>query len=235
MPTTAATIEAELVHLTLAPVRLLATAPESAAVQRLTLDVSGHPLAQSYAIPGQYVALSPSDSSARYFAIASAPPAGATVDFLIGRGSPTSDGLCNALPGDQLHMSAALGTGYAMQRIGDRPVVAFTSGTGVASVRPVIQTLLPRAGSVALFHSRSGAPLDLLEAEFGEWAAAGVHINTTDGGEGAWVHDRYAGWAGRWPAEETAFVVCGSARLQESVVAYLRALGVPSESIFFNY
>jgi NAD(P)H-flavin reductase len=218
------------------PARVVASVAESEHVQRVRLDVSGHPLADSLREAGQYVVLGTRDTEPRYFVVASTAADLPMAEFLIGRGSPTSDALCDLKPGGEVFLSEALGNGFGAPA--DGPLVLFGSGTGVAALRPVIQAEL-QGGSlrrpVALFQSRSQGQFVELERECEQWRQQGVTVVLTDGGSGHWVHELFDAWAERPAPGDCHFLLCGSTRLIESVTDYLRQQHVPDAHIHFNY
>ena len=218
------------------PVRVVSNVPESPLVHRVRLNVSGHPLMQSLQTAGQYVVLGTADTEPRYFVVASTCADLPVAEFLIGRGSPTSDALCNTPPGQEVFLSEALGKGFGEPA--DGPLVLFGSGTGVAALRPVIRTALQGGGlrrPIALFQSRSQGRFDELERECQEWRQQGVTVVVTDGGPGQWVHELFDAWAERPSLETCHFLLCGSTRLVESVTDYLRQHHVPDGHVHFNY
>jgi NAD(P)H-flavin reductase len=218
------------------PVRVVSNVPESPLVHRVRVDVSGHPLVESLRTAGQYVVLGAADTEPRYFAVASTVADLPFADFLIGRGSPTSDALCNLAPGEEVFVSEAMGKGFGEPAEG--PLVLFGSGTGVAALRPVIRAALQGGGlrrPIALFQSRSQGHFVELERECEEWRHQGVTVVVTDGGPGQWVHELFDAWAERPSLETCHFLLCGSTRLVESVTDYLRQHHVPDGHVHFNY
>ncbi len=218
------------------PARVVASVAESEHVQRVRLDVSGHPLMQSLQTAGQYVILGTADTEPRYFVVASTCADLPVAEFLIGRGSPTSDALCNMAPGGEVFLSEALGKGFGEPA--DGPLVLFGSGTGVAALRPVIQAELQGGRlrrPVALFQSRSQGQFVELERECEQWRQQGVTVVLTDGGSGQWVHELFDAWAERPSLETCHFLLCGSTRLVQSVTEYLRQHHVPDGHVHFNY
>lgn len=218
------------------PAHVVSNVPESALVRRVRLNVGDHPLVQSLHAAGQYVVLGTAETEPRYFAVASTRADLPVAEFLIGRGSPTSDALCDLSPGDEVFLSHAMGKGFGEPAEG--PLVLFGSGTGVAALRPVIRAALQGGGlrrPIALFQSRSQGHFDELERECEEWRQQGVTVVITDGGPGHWVHELFDAWAER-PAPQTChFLLCGSTLLVQSVTDYLRQHHVPDEHVHFNY
>lgn len=222
---------------------------DTAHVSRLRVRLADSLPFDAFTTPGQYVALAPEREPARWFVIASLPSALPVLDFLIGRGSATSDELCALGPGDAVRISAPQGEGFPMDRLQDRDVVAFTSGTGVAAVAPVVEALLASGsggrvqvfqqervrGEVADARSPCAFPLrDVLD----RWAAAGVRVvracDATPHGAADFVDASWAAAPGPAPTE-CEYLICGNEQLEARVAAALERGGVARDRIHRNY
>ncbi len=209
-------------------------------MHRLVLDATHHPVVQGYDTPGQFVALSAEGVAPRFYALASHPRDLPQVEFLIGRAVGPADALCACEPGERVAMSVASGAGYRMEMLRDRPVVVFTTGTGLASVRPVIRDLVDAgAGArVSVYYGATSAADFALSDEMDAWARAGAAVvrvrdDATDGPR--FVQEAWIAAHGDADATGAEYVVCGSRPMQAAVVAALEARGVAPERVHFNY
>lgn len=209
-------------------------------LHRLVLDATHHPVLGGYDTPGQFVALSAEGQSPRFYALASHPRDLPRVEFLVGRALGPADALCACERGDHVAMSVASGAGYRMEMLRDREVVVFTTGTGLASVRPVIRDLVDAgaASRVHLYYGATSAADFALSDEMDAWARAGAEVvrvcdDATDGPR--FVQEAWIATHGEGDATCAEYVVCGSRPMQAAVVAALEARGVAPEQVHFNY
>ena len=221
----------------LVPVQVQQNVAEAAGLHRLVLAVDAHPVRATHAVAGQYVQVGLQGHEPRYYALASVPGA-AEVELLVGRAEGLAATLCELPVGSTLWMSGAQGAGYPMGLLRGRQVVVMSSGTGLASVRPVIEGLVADgcAAMVGVYHSRPPEQAGVCAADFERWRVQGVRVEQTDGaGAGRYVQDLYAASEERAAALQTEFVVCGSPLMQRAVTDYLHGVGVTDAHIHFNY
>jgi NAD(P)H-flavin reductase len=230
------TLESRLASIPLMEARVLANVAEAPGLHRLVLDASAHALTTTHRSSGQYVAVSMDGVAPRYFALASRPGSG-KAELLVGRTDGVSRALCDAATGDRVVVSEALGRGYDTNALTGQNVVVFSSGTGLASVRPLLDELLDMvpAARLAILHSRPPELAKVCSEDFDRWQQAGIWVVQTDGRPGEYVQEVFASSIRRPPVDTTEFVVCGSPLMQQAVTDYLHGAGVTDEHIHFNY
>jgi NAD(P)H-flavin reductase len=141
------------------PVSVLRAWDETRAFRGVALALPAA-LAEAHERPGQVVkARTPAGEG--FFALASAPAAGA-VDLLLKRGGKVADALAAAArPGATVELTAPFGNGFPVEEADGRDVLLFAAGSGIAPVRALVQHLLShrdRFGRATLFYGqRHGA------------------------------------------------------------------------------
>jgi len=221
------------------PATVLAVANEGDGCARIEVAATGHRLASTLVRPGQYVALGLPTGDARFFAVASAPPIGDRVEFVVQRGSAVSDALTELPAGSTVSMSEALGDGYPIDALRGGPVVAFTTGTGLAAVRPVFDALLAdglAADALHLYHGAPNAEALLFADDLERWSGLGVGVHTVfDAVPVRYVQDVWREDAAAPDAATARYVVCGSEPMQRAVAATLQASAVPDDRVHYNW
>jgi NAD(P)H-flavin reductase len=195
--------------------------------------------------PGQYVALAPPGHEARWFVLASTAAEVPVVEFLIGRGSAVSDALVALQPGDAVRLSVPQGAGFPMARLATRPVVMFASGTGLAAVKPVIDTLLasPSPPPIALYYQErlrveaSSPQCEFaLTGELARWRSASVDVHLACDAAPNGPSERVELlWEPGADASTSEYVICGSPQLDARVGARLSAAAIATEQVHRNY
>ena len=187
--------------------------------------------------PGQYHRLAIDGVGESYFALASAPHA-LTFEYLVRGGSPVADAMAD---GVAVTLSAVAGPGFPLEKAVGHTVIMVATGTGIAPIRSVIQTLLPqreRFGRVQLVYgARTEAEL-AFSSEFKTWARAGLELHLT-------LSAKHQGWQGEVgrvqqrlaKLEKTdAFAfLCGQAEMEAEVAGVLVSQGLDATRIFVNH
>lgn len=227
-------------------VPVIAARDVTARYRELVVDWGGAPGAASgpvrpYTVPGQYVALAPAGAPPRFFAIASLPTELPRMGFLVARGTPTADALARLAPGDAVTISAVLGEGYRSALMPTGPVVVLTTGSGIASVRPVINALLDRghSGGIRLFYGEEPPCAFAWPEQLDAWRTAGVEVHAVcsvspEAGAPCFVQDAWASTARDEEVREGAFVLCGAQAMELAARARLEAVGVQPERVHVN-
>src|SRR5688500_6492570 len=144
----------------------------------LTLQARGTSLPAQHTAPGQYAKLTLDRGVARTFAIAS-PPGGDTFEFLLKAPEEQMASLLALGPDDRVLMGRPQGKGYPVDVAHGRSLWLFAVGSGIAPLRAVIETLLPRRREVhditLLYGVRDAAEL-AFTGRFGAWAGHGVRV-----------------------------------------------------------
>jgi sulfhydrogenase subunit gamma (sulfur reductase) len=231
--------------LPLHPATVVDVRAETSWCSRVRVAVDAERAAFTTMIPGQYVALAPEGHEARWYVLASTASEAPVVEFLIGRGAEVSDALVASRPGDTVHLSVPQGAGFPMARLAARPVVVFASGTGLAAVKPVIDTLLAGAAPppIALFYqerlrAEADAPVCefALTGELARWRAASVAVTLAcDASPGGTAELVDLLWQPAADATTSEYVICGSPQLDARVSARLAAAAVRADQVHRNY
>jgi len=187
--------------------------------------------------PGQYHRLTIEGVGESYFALASAPTA-TTFEYLVRGGSTVADAMVDGLA---VALSAVAGPGFPLQQAVGHHLIMVATGTGIAPIRSVIQTILPqraRFGRVQLVYGARTEPELAFSSEFEAWASAGLELHLT-------LSSKHPGWKGEVgrvqqrlsPLEKTgAFAfLCGQAEMETEVAGLLVSQGVEAARIFLNH
>lgn len=231
------------------PMRIVEAWDETARHRLLRVDATGHPCMEDgggrYRLPGQFVAMGAAGVPARYFAIASTPEELPVMDFLVSRGTETTDALASLEAGDGVEVSAVFGEGYRVMAQEPPRLVVLATGSGIAAVRPVVRSLWRREPGLRartrLFYGE-GAPCEhAWRDELRGWREDGaeVHLLCDAPGEGSasrrYVQESWWDSTNEAECREAAFVVCGATAMQDAAVVRLREAGVPDDRIHFNH
>jgi NAD(P)H-flavin reductase len=210
--------------------------PAGTGLRRITF----HHTPPGYDRPGQFVTLHVGDARPAYFALASSP--GEPAELLVKVQGEVAERIASLVPGDEVEMSAALGEGYALERVAGLELVILVNGSGISSIRPVVRALL----------AETRRPLHLLYGvmtpahrgyadELEAWARAGVDVHTVvDSPEGT-------GWEGRTGfvqdsaraldlvRADVGVILCGVPAMVEAARSLYTAAGVPADRILTNF
>lgn len=211
------------------------------------LEVRVNPrFAGAYTRPGQYVTFQLGERAPRYLAISSAPAPDAKVwEFLVDRGSEI--GACFDPPGQPaprtVRLSMPEGPGFPGDMGPERTALMFTTGSGIAAIRPVLDYWQRRPdkapGSVALYYGEASAGdfayVDALE----RWRDNGVRVfqavgdrdDTTPG----YRFVQHAFEADRPALDQAWIFFSGSALMLRSVADLLLRKGVSPARLLTNY
>jgi len=201
---------------------------------------------EAYEVPGQYVTLSPEQFEPRFLVIADAPDPNAdgSWEFLVDRETDLGASIDPLTSGATLAISPPEGPGWPVEDLAGHSVVCFVTGSGIASVRPLLQywkhhvDLAPTETTIYYGESRSGnfAYAD----ETAEWNRRGIrtfHCTGDDGeddsGEGfRYVQDAFEADA---PTLEDAFVfLAGAPVMKRAVLDRLVDRNFPLDRISTN-
>ncbi|MBA2664386.1 MAG: hypothetical protein H0U74_19005 [Bradymonadaceae bacterium] len=198
--------------------------------------------AAAYQRPGQYTTLQVGEQAARFFAIASAPGAGTGWEFLVDAESEAGllfDALADKTP---IAVSMPEGRGFPVEQAVARPVLLFTTGSGVATMRACLdyweRNPQLRPSAAALYYGEaSGADFAFCE-DLERWRAWGVRVFLAQGQcEDPTTGYRYVQQAfeADRPLLEDAFVfLSGASVMLRAVAEKLLLLGVSPQQLFTN-
>jgi ferredoxin-NADP reductase len=237
--TSTETLESRLSSLQSSPARVVANVVENAVAHRLTLDVTGHSLAATYVVAGQFAAVGAQADDLRYFALASPMSASPMVELLVAPNHEVSAALCALAPGQTVWLSAALGDGFGLENTGASELVVFVTGTGIAAVRPIIADFgygRP-SRSLTVYYSERPGVRHAFGDEVAAWRARGVRVELLGGeqADNTFVQDAWSRDVLRPPATDAHYIVVGAPAMQQAVLAVLSSAGVPPEKVHFNY
>lgn len=129
-------------------------------------------------IPGQVALLSTADTDPQHYAIASA-PSDPEIEFLIKRGTPTSNALYELHADAEIFLHDIVGTGFPLDRHHGKDLIMIAMGTGVAPLRSVLRHALSQPENFGQLFLLYGArtPADFCyQREVALWRAAGVEL-----------------------------------------------------------
>ncbi len=190
-----------------------------------------------YHTPGQFVSVAVPPKPA-FFAICSSP--GEPMELLVKDEGASGAAVAAAAPGTKLHVNGPMGSGFAVARLGDRPLVLFVNGSGLSAARPVIRAELGRR-PITLLYGVITPDRRAFADELERWGNAGVQVHTVV------EQPESTGWNGhRGYVQDVAaslgliradvgVVMVGVPKMIESVKAVYIAAGAPAEHLLVNY
>lgn len=197
---------------------------------------------ESHRIGGQYAFFQPTDDAkANPMALAS-PPGAAHIALLMKVPDDRVEATL-ALSGAGAKMSAAAGPGFPLDAAKGKDLLLCAVGSAIAPIRSALLGAIDRKDEWTRLSLLYGVRSDgdfAFGAEFDEAESGGVTVvRTLSRPEAEWKGPRgrvQAHLEALVPApEKTVAFVCGMGPMQTEVKAALVELGVPEESIFFNF
>lgn len=207
--------------------------------------------AEGYTNGGQYVQLkAPGTDKGAPIAIASAPSAGTTFEFLVKEQppsdwSPGTGWLTGASAGAAVDVSQAMGPGFlksddALDGITD--VLCFAVGSGISPLRSTIESGALQGKDVTLYYGCRTPDLMSYQDKFAEWEKLGAKvvpvISKPDGtdwsGKTGYVQD-VAKEAGVANPKATAVLLCGMKGMAEGVKEFAAENGIPEDRVWANF
>lgn len=209
----------------------------------LSVEVDDETFQASYERPAQYTTLQYASLEPRFLVIANAPaPESALWEFLIDLESDLGDISEEITPGDEVVLSPAEGSGYPSSELEGHHILMFTTGSGIASMRPVIQYWAGRPGegpdALALYYGEVSDEDFAYAREFPNWRQAGVRlfraIEDIPHPEQGYRYVQHAFEDDDPNLEDALVFVSGAPVMMEMIIAKLVGLGVDPERIFTN-
>ena len=161
------------------------------------------------------------------------------MEFLIDRGSSVGQGLAAAQPGDAVHLSEAEGRGYDPTLLATRPLLAFATGSGLATINPLVEHLeaqgdIPRDG-LFLFYGEDQRKNIVWPQRLERWRAGGIHVHLAhkDHPQG-WRYLQDALAAAAPPLERAHAVMGGSPAMIRAVATALLKGGLSAQRLMLN-
>lgn len=209
----------------------------------LRVQIDNAQFLASHTRPGQYVTFQCGSLEPRFLVLANAPGVdGDHWEFLVDLDSDLGESILNLREGHHVRLSPAEGTGYPTDKLEAGSVLIFTTGAGVASVRPVLQhwRLHPERAptNLAVYYGESDRDDFAYVQEFADWRAHGAHIfqaieNLPEPEEG-FRYVQHAFEAHDPQLEGAQVFVSGAPVMMELVIAKLLRLGVSPEHVHVN-
>lgn len=193
--------------------------------------------------PGQVALLSTADTDPAYYAIASA-PADPSLEFLIKRGTPTSNALFDLHRDAEIYLHDIVGSGFPLDRHHGKDLIMIAMGTGVAPLRSVLRHAISQTENFGQLFLLYGArtPADFCyQGEVAAWRAAGVEIREVisqpEGYEWAGSTGYVQSLIDHILPELSAPValVSGSLEMVEQTRARLHEMGFAEEDVLTNF
>lgn len=196
--------------------------------------------------PGQFIRLRfPTEREWRDYSLCSPPPASGRFRICLARAGRFTERLFELKPGDELSAEGPMGAWHFRDE--GRPVVLVSGGTGVTPFRSIIEHLLGKGlpRPVSLFYS-ARTPADILfRDDLASYPSRGVPVLVTvTRPQELAPGEHWDGPVGRLTASlirertpafgESAFYLCGPARLVTSLRDALLALEVPRERLHYD-
>lgn len=226
------------------PAEIVQITPIGPRYIQLTIRVS-ETFASKYCRPGQYVTLSTGALEPRFFVIASAPERSLNahkLDFLLDADSEAGQSLGNLSIGSRLLVSEPEGAGYPADDVVGKHVLLFTTGSGIATMRGVLNYWAAHATnrplSIVLFYGESTRADFAYIEEIEQWRRNGVRVYLTEDqrAEGEVGH-RYVQDAfdeDRPALHDTVVFLSGAGIMMRIVSEKLLRLGLEPEHLYTN-
>jgi NAD(P)H-flavin reductase len=197
----------------------------------------------SYERPGQYATFQFGALEPRFLVIANAPSERQNYwEFLIDIDSELGEVSEQIEAGDEVVLSPAEGSGYPSVGLAGHHILMFTTGSGIASMRPVIQYWAARDAqapdALALYYGELSEDDFAYAREFPDWRRAGVRlfraVEDIPHPEDGYRYVQHA-FEDDDPDLDDAFVfVSGAPIMMEMIIAKLIGLGVAPGRIYTN-
>ncbi|MGM0555474.1 MAG: hypothetical protein ACQEVA_03750 [Myxococcota bacterium] len=225
------------------PFRVLEIWRESHTYLGLRVEVDDPEYLQSYTRPGQYVTFQYGGLDPRFLVIANAPDTGDSYwEFLIDDDGDLGEAVDQLEAGEDVVLSPAEGSGYPSADLAGHHILMFTTGSGIASMRPVIQYWAQRRegapDALALYYGEVAEEDFAYMREFPDWRTSGVRlfraIEETPHPEKGYRYVQHA-FDDDDPNLDHAYIfVSGAPIMMEMIITKLVGLGVDPERIFTN-
>lgn len=210
-------------------------------LHHIVIDFGESGIPAGYTTPGQFVQLSVEGGKPGFYAIASPPGDGSTLEFLVKKDGQTSTALCELWPGATAGSSAVMGGGFPLDRAAGRDLLIFAVGSGIAPIRALIEHGLGDR-AVHLYYGAFDRHWMAYKERFDAWRAAGVTVHTVYDredddytGPTGFVQDLYRSAPPPVDVAEAAAVLCGMKGMVQAVTEVLTGQGMPAERVLLNF
>lgn len=157
--------------------RVIHAQPEAAEQTRLVLE-DPDALLDMHVRPGQYCHLRLPGGEDAFFALASTPEE-RSLTFLIKAAVGPGAQLVALTEGDPVELSPPTGPGFNVEAAEGRDLIFVATGTGIAPIRAVVETVLGRRhdfGDLVLYYGVRNAGYVAFEDALSRWREAGVAV-----------------------------------------------------------
>ena len=195
-------------------------------------------------IPGQFVQIHTAPEAISYFAIASPPDEGRSLEFLVKKGKGAAGALFGLGVGDEVEMTAPQGKGFPIDQYKGHNLLLIGVGTGIAPLRSVLRSALSRReefGELIFVYGVLTPDHFCYSEEMEDWSRSRVQVHRTvtypEGtgwiGQQGFVQDVLKGL--RPGPENSVAMLVGMKEMVEENTRLLLELGFPKEKILLNY
>jgi NAD(P)H-flavin reductase len=195
----------------------------------------------TYAIPGQFVKLKPAVSPPGMFAIAQPPAREGHFEFLVKRGSPITEELFAMKRDETVEVSRVQGKGFPIDKARGHNVLLVATGTGLAPMRAVIDTIRSERkawGRVTLLFGAFTPAHFPWPEEYPRWEQDGIAMQKI-------VSDVTPDWSGpvgfvqklveSAPVDDTEAFLVGQREMVAEVRDLLTSRGISDDHVHLNF
>lgn len=213
-------------------------------LRSITVEATGD-IFDAYNTAGQYIQIKQDlepETKAGFYAIASPPKPGSKQAELLIKKTDSNVWFCEAVAGDVVPTSPAMGKGFNFDAIDDSidTVLLVAAGTGIAPIRAAIESGALKGKDVTLHYGarrQATMPYDRLfetwEKEFGVKVVPTLSQGGTKSRQG--YVQKSIEYDGVSSPSTTAALLCGMKDMTEAVKAVLAEQGVPEEKVLMNF
>jgi NAD(P)H-flavin reductase len=196
--------------------------------------------------PGQVIRVRAPGAPTGIFALANAPSKKHEAELLLRRGHSTADAIvAAAVPGGWLETTHPEGPGFSIEAAKGRDVLLLATGSGITSIRAVMQHLIDQReqfGRIRLLYGHRLANDFAYQREHAAWEQAKIEVllyvsraGSDWSGRRGHIQDalRDRAWAGH--LHDTVAYLSGRPEMIASAKEQLAAHGVPPGQIHLNF
>jgi len=215
-------------------------APEAEGQVRLTVGPPSE-FQAAHERPGQYCWLGPPGGKATPFALLTTPQEDPPA-FLIKTTSEVGASLARLEPGDHVQLSLPTGAGFDVEGLTHHRVLCVCTGTGIAPIRTVIESILARSGEfgpLSLYYGVRDPSYVALGSDLERWqrakVAVSIHYSRNDEGETGpgYVHELLR--AEETKLSDAGIIVAGQPELVTALKSLCQQMGGTPDRVLTNF
>lgn len=190
--------------------------------------------------PGQFIQLSLPGFGEAPFSICSSPKKKERFEILAQKVGSLTNKLFTLSPGDEIGIRGPLGNGFPLEEIRGKNISLISGGCGLAPMRSVILSLLPKAdeyGKIKIFYGSKSQSSFYFNNEFKDWSK-GAQLNLI-------VEEKDDSWEGQTgyvsdllKKQKFGFkdivMICGPHPMLAPTIKNLRDRGVRDKNIYLS-